>query len=273
MQTMRSRWALYRHAPGRAGFCILTPHHGLPRSGERRQFPSLSIDFWSFPSSANSSRQNLSRRRSLPWISTRDRRDSKHLRTSSKKSLTAGPIFRMVALSRLQAQMPAPVFSEPFRFANNDHTALKDGCATIDTLSRTKCPMADQERGSLMAATPSPLTQVDGFYYAPNGTALNFALSSAHGYLTIWTVTYGGTAVNLTPASPTANPAFGITVMRPSRGAGNVQALHVIYNPLAGGPGQEDVVTLSLVLPAGNSVIYTQPTTYGFDFVLSISAT
>ena len=124
-----------------------------------------------------------------------------------------------------------------------------------------------------MAAGGNPLTEYDGFYSAPKGTKLNLALSSAHGYLTVWTVTYGGAAVALNPVSPTASPGFTITVAPAPGGVGSAQALHVIYNALAGGPGQEDVVTLSLQLPGGNVVVYTQPTTYGLDFALSISAT
>jgi hypothetical protein len=123
-----------------------------------------------------------------------------------------------------------------------------------------------------MAATSNPLTQYDGFYSAPKGTKLDFSLSSAHGYLTVWTVTYGGNNITLTPPSPTPSPSFSITVTPSPDGLGNAQVLQVLYNPLAGGPGQEDVVTLSIVLTNGNAVVYTQPTNYGNDFALSISA-
>jgi len=122
-----------------------------------------------------------------------------------------------------------------------------------------------------MAAAASPLAQFDGFYYAPNGTKLNFALSSAHGYLTNWSVTYGSSSVALTPSAPTQSPTFSISVAPGVLGP--AQPLNVTYDALAGGPGQEDVATLSLILPAGKSVVISRDVPDdGYDFTLYIAA-
>jgi hypothetical protein len=119
----------------------------------------------------------------------------------------------------------------------------------------------------------NPLTKIDSHYSAANGTTLTFALSSAHGYLTMWSVTYGGSAVKLAPTAPTPNPTFSITVAPPPGGAGNTQSLHVMYDALSGGPGQEDIATLSLVTPAGSSVVWSQSAPQdGLDFNLFIAA-